>query len=382
VHDPAYVARFADSLLNDTCCSKHLYRHVALLLCDFSYNSRCGNSEPQAVALLNEAVVQNDDSLAAFILGRHLLGQGLTDRAFEVWAMIDEVTFSRWLVASAENAVDQNQGQYALELASAAVRADPSDPSAHYQLGKALFGQGDLQGAVASLNKALALTDSLTFGCDIHGRIATYFLALGKSPDAVPHLRESARCNPQSAPVQFRLVRALVETKQYEEAEDLLRNPANPLYGTASGYIGLSLIAQKQSDLNQARHWLEIAKQSAPTDPEIEYYLGVFETDQLHHDRALSHFKSAKRLGLSEARIDLAIARSYVALKDYHSALLAYKDLTDQIGDQKRLVGLWVERAELLSSLPEYQDKAEKVWLKVLEIDPTNVKAKKIFDSQ
>jgi tetratricopeptide (TPR) repeat protein len=200
-------------------------------------------------------------------------------------------------------------------------------------------------------------------------------MALGKFLDAVPHLREFARCNPQSAPIQFRLIRALVETRQYEEAGNLLRNPTNPLYDTALGYIGLSLIAQEQSELNQARHWLEMAKLSAPTDPDVEYYFGLFEAGQLHHDWALSRFESAKRLGLSEARIDLAIARSYVALKDYHSALLAYKGVTDQIGDQKRLVGLWVERAELLSILPEYRDEAEKVWLKVLEIDPTNAKA-------
>jgi hypothetical protein len=133
VHDPVYIVKFASSFLDDTCCSKHLYRHVALLLCDFGYDSRCGSLEPLAVTLLNEAVVQNDDSLAAFILGRHLLGQGLTDRAFEVWAMIDEVAFSRWLVASAENAVDQNQGQYALELASAAVRAEPGNPNGSRQ---------------------------------------------------------------------------------------------------------------------------------------------------------------------------------------------------------------------------------------------------------
>jgi tetratricopeptide (TPR) repeat protein len=305
----------------------------------------------------------------------------LTNQASEVWAMIDEVTLSRWLIASAGNAVDRNQGQYALELASAAVKAAPSNPIAHYQLGRALFGQGDLQGAVASLNKALALTDSSTFGCDIHERIATYFLAKGKPLDAVPRLRESVRCDPESASIQFKLINALVETGQYEEARELLRNPDNKLFGTAMGYIGLSLIAQ-QSDPNQARHWLEMAKQSAPTDPEVEYSFGLFEASQLHHDQAVLHFESAKQLGLSEARVDLAIARSCVILEDFHCALLAYKNVTDSIGNQKRLVGLWVERGEFLSSLPEYQDEAKRVWLKVLEIDPTNDKAKSFLSSQ
>src|SRR5262249_31628860 len=107
----------------------------------------------------------------------------------------------------------------ALGKAAAALREaiplNPADALAHFDLGRALSGQGKLPEAIAEFREAIRLKPDFAVA---HTNLGNALRRQGKAAEAIAEFREAIRLEPDDALVHNNLGRALSGQRQMAEA--------------------------------------------------------------------------------------------------------------------------------------------------------------------
>ena len=157
------------------------------------------------------------------------------------------------------------------KLFSSLLAAHADNPELTVLLGQAHAEQGDYDGAIASLTRALSLKSSVA---DAHRTLGLIYMKQGKLPEAAVELQAELASHPNDQRARFTLATVLdLDNRQPQALEELARVlQARPNDADARYLTGKILLA-RGSALDAVEH-LEIAARLAPGDANVHYQLG------------------------------------------------------------------------------------------------------------
>ena len=185
----------------------------------------------------------------------------------------------------------------------------PDSPRAYLSLGIAETRRGNIQRALESFDKSIALRPAWALS---HYHKATALRALGRAPEALDSMREAVRLNPSWNTGRLNLSASLLEAGQYDEAvtnlTELLRTTPNSV--AARNNLGFAYLLMGRVD--DAIREFEAVLLIAPEFARAHLNLGKALMAQGKNEEALRQLTEAVRLdaGLHEAWNSLGLLKS------------------------------------------------------------------------
>ena len=129
------------------------------------------------------------------------------------------------------------------------LKAYPENSQAHYNVGRALHGQGRLEEAAAEYQKALAIREDLAARCNLGAVLVT----LGRLEAAIDEYRRAVSVEPGDATARNNLGVALRKAGRFKEAEGEFRKAVrlDPRYTTAQENLAHCQREQMQQGLEK-----------------------------------------------------------------------------------------------------------------------------------
>ena len=129
------------------------------------------------------------------------------------------------------------------------LKAYPENSQAHYNVGRALHGQGRLEEAAAEYHKALAIKEDLAARCNLGAVLVT----LGRLEAAIDEYRRAVSVEPGDATARNNLGVALRKAGRFKEAEGEFRKAVrlDPRYTTAQENLAHCQREQMQQGLEK-----------------------------------------------------------------------------------------------------------------------------------
>ena len=157
------------------------------------------------------------------------------------------------------------------KLFSSLLAAHADNPELNVLLGEAHAEQGDYDGAIASLKRALTLKPNVV---DAHRTLGHIYMKQGKLPEAAAELKAELASHPADLRARFTLATVLdLDNHQPEALEELARVlQVRPTDADARYLTGKILLA-RGSPADAVEH-LEIAARLASGDANVHYQLG------------------------------------------------------------------------------------------------------------
>lgn len=178
------------------------------------------------------------------------------------------------LVLSAVISAVNNQNASAIEKLEKAIVLSPKHFDANFSLGRAYFGNGDIDKAVYFFRESTVIKPD-----DIRARffLATALERLGNNSEALAEYRNVLKINPNSADGNLGLGVLLIKTEgeSSKEGLEVLQKAVqlNPDLYEGQITIGKTLI--KLNRANEAIEPLQKAAQLAPNNPEPHFQLAI-----------------------------------------------------------------------------------------------------------
>ena len=265
------------------------------------------------------------------------------------------------LARAAEMALKDGKYGAALDYAQRAAQAAPNDPQLWFLLGYAARLAGKTQVSIDAYNQGLRLNPSSLDG--LSGLAQVYGRA-GRVDEAQRILAQILEADPRRTGDLVILGELLMQSGQYPEALNNLRRAEQ---GQPSARLEL-LIALCYRRLNQpdeAGRYLDLARQRAPNDPEVQRSLAGYYRDTGNYAAAIAALKPIA--GRSPAlKAELAYTYQLSGKKDEAAKLYAQaadsapKDLALQLSASQAEVGTGA------------LDAAEKFLKRAAAIEPDN----------
>jgi tetratricopeptide (TPR) repeat protein len=188
-----------------------------------------------------------------------------------------------------------------------AVAANPQDPRAHANLGQALYGQKDLEGAAAEYREAVRLEPRVAFYRQDLGLILEQ---LGRKDEAMKLFAEAVEINPAFKEAHMRLAENLVQSGGFAKAVEHCRAvlAIDPLHPKARILLVLSLM--RLGDHQAARE--ELARSlddHPPSDAGERLQLASMLATLGDPGRALPHFTAVAKSAAETSTRALAHTR-------------------------------------------------------------------------
>jgi serine/threonine-protein kinase len=200
--------------------------------------------------------------------------------------------------------------------AEAALRLDESVVDAHVSLAHVhLFYDWDWSAAERHIKRAIELNPS---SAEAHLTYGSYFIALGRSSEAIAEMRRAQVLDPLSAPAAVNLMFALLGARRYDEviteSEKLLeREPGFPW-----AYLMAALAHVEKGDFQPALANLEkVPVSENSTFTALAAHIRAASGDRKTAEQLIANFKK-----VSESRFVCAyeVAHAYVKLGDKDKA--------------------------------------------------------------
>jgi tetratricopeptide (TPR) repeat protein len=194
-----------------------------------------------------------------------------------------------------------------------ALRLNPSDVSAHNDLGLCLNQLGRTDEAIAQYDEALRLNPNIA---EAHNNLGTCLVRIpGRLNDAIAQFREAARIAPDYAEARINLGNALLAVGQVDECiaqyEDALR--INPGYAEGHNDLGNALL-RTPGRLDDAIAQYEEALRINPDYAEAHNNLGNALNSKDQTAEAVAQYEEALRLKPSVAGFHLNLAVTLLRL--------------------------------------------------------------------
>ena len=365
---------------------KGMLRGVAVAWCLASVARLCGQEQPdaalaQAQALADRSELDAAETAAAHYLaghadsadGHYLHGYILFRLGRPKPSLAEYTEAARYRPPAALDLQVIGTNYFLLEDYSAAdawltrsVAANPSDPLAHYYLGRTKYNEKHFEEATREFTECLKLDSRNVKAADYLG---LSYEGLGRSEDAVAAYRTAITLEPgnavrNSAPY-YHLGTLLTETDRARDGIGLLTQAIAIAPGDAEAHRELGKAHLALNQVEQARTELETAAALAPENAPIHFLLaqaykraGMPEKARLETDRytALTGAHSAPDTPLAEARALVEAGR----LTEAERVARQYVELHKGSPDGHYLLGyILFKKQDAKASLAEYTEGAK-----------------------
>jgi len=179
-----------------------------------------GNLE-RAIELYKEGLDKKpDDGGLHGGLGSLYLQLGLVDEAIKeleaaVKLKADSAIYGNLAMAM----LDKGDGDMAMAHLNKAIKLDPANAEAHYNLGNCYFSQDLRAKAVGEYAKAIKIKPKYV---KAYGNLAVSYARMGRADEAVVNFRRVVELEPNSPDARFNLANILADTGAIDEALDQL----------------------------------------------------------------------------------------------------------------------------------------------------------------
>src|ERR1700691_1137389 len=194
------------------------------------------------------------------------------------------------LARAAEQALKNGNYAAAVDYAQRAAQSAPNDAQLWFLLGYAARLDRKFQLATDSYEKGLHLNPSSLDG--ISGLAQTYS-NMGRTEEAERLLRQVLASDPKRVNDSLLLGELLMRSGDYSAAIDLLGRAERLEAGTRSELL-MALSYQHLKQFDQANHYLELAKQHAPNNPEVQRSMAGYYRETGNYPAAIAALKSIR----------------------------------------------------------------------------------------
>ncbi|MGH9503240.1 MAG: tetratricopeptide repeat protein [Terriglobales bacterium] len=188
---------------------------------------------------------------------------------------------------AAEMALKEGKYAVAVDYAQRATQAAPNDPQLWFLLGYAARLAGKTQLSIDSYNQGLRLNPSSLDGLS---GLAQAYGSAGRADEAERILTKLLAADPKRSGDLVILGELLMQSGQYEEALTALRR-AEQGQPSARLELLLALCYRHLNQPDQAGHYLELARQRAPNDPEVQRSMAGYYRDTGNYSAAIAALK-------------------------------------------------------------------------------------------
>lgn len=177
------------------------------------------------------------------------------------------------------------------------IRQRPQNGRAWINLGSSYYKAGQFDSAAASLQRAIELLPTQSLArVTAYVDLADVRFEQGRYSEAIAHLSEALRLNPDDADVHNNLAGALQQVGDREQAMVHFRTAIRLQPDHALAHYNLGLLLTDLGDLDEALSELQTARRLLPDRPEIPFKLGVLLSNHGRYSEACANFTEALRL--------------------------------------------------------------------------------------
>jgi Flp pilus assembly protein TadD len=188
----------------------------------------------------------------------------------------------------------------------AAVRLAPTNSDLHFNVGLALNGQGDLDGAIREYREALRLSPINEYA---HVNLGVALGDKGDSDGEIVEEREALRIDPEDDAAHASLGVALISKGDWDSASVECRaalrlNPSNE-----PAHVNFGLTLERKGDIDGAVAEFRTALRLNPNDPSAHFDLGIALEKKTDTEGALGELRAAYMLDPKNTNYKLAYER-------------------------------------------------------------------------
>ena len=194
------------------------------------------------------------------------------------------------LAGAAEAALKRGDHEQAVTYAQRATQAAPNDPHLWFLLGYAARLDSKPGIAVDAYNHGLRLSPSSVEG--LSGLAQTYGV-MGRTKDAEDLLQKVLATDPRQIDDALLLGDLQMRSGDYDDARDTL-SKAERIEPNARAELLLALSYEHTKQLDQARHYLDLAKARTPNNPDVERSLAGYYRDTGNYGDAIAALKAIR----------------------------------------------------------------------------------------
>jgi tetratricopeptide (TPR) repeat protein len=194
------------------------------------------------------------------------------------------------LARAAELALHHGDRAKALGYAQRAAQAAPGDPRLWFLVGYAARLNRQYQLSVDSYDRGLRISPSAVEG--LSGLAQTYSL-MGRTDEAMKLLEQVIASNPNRRDDALLLGNLYMRTGDYNEALPWLKR-AERLRQDARSELLLAISYQRLQKMDLANHYLNLAKQRAPDNPDVQRTFAGYYRQLGNYPAAIAALKSIR----------------------------------------------------------------------------------------
>jgi tetratricopeptide (TPR) repeat protein len=194
------------------------------------------------------------------------------------------------LARAAQLALQHGDHALALEYARRAAQAAPNDPQLWLLLGYAARLNSKFQESVDSYNRALRIIPSSLEG---QSGLAQTYSMMGRAEEAERLLKQVVASDPRRKDDVLLLGDIYMRAANYAEALDWL-NRAERIQPGARSELLLAISYQHLNQMDQASHYLELAKRRDPNNPDVERSMAGYYRETGNYSEAIAALKSIR----------------------------------------------------------------------------------------
>jgi tetratricopeptide (TPR) repeat protein len=194
------------------------------------------------------------------------------------------------LARAAALALQRGDHALALEYAQRAAQAAPNDPQLWFLLAYAARLDGKLVQSADAYQKGLKLSPSSASG--MSGLAQTYS-QMGRNADAERLLKQALAANPKQNDDLMLLGDIQLRSADYTGALETL-GQAERYAPNARSELLLALCYERTNQMDQASHYLQLAKTRAPNNPDVERSLAGYYRETGDDAKAIGELKAIR----------------------------------------------------------------------------------------
>jgi tetratricopeptide (TPR) repeat protein len=194
------------------------------------------------------------------------------------------------LARAAQLALQHGDRAQALDYARRAAEAAPSDPQLWFLLGYAARLNSKFQESVDAYSKGLRLSPSSVEG---QSGLAQTYSAMGRTGDAQRLLKQVVASDPKRRDDVLLLGESYLKEGDNDDAVEWLGN-AERLRPDARSALLLAISYQHLKQMDQANHYLELAKRRDPDNPDVQRSMAGYYRSAGNYADAIAALKSIR----------------------------------------------------------------------------------------
>ena len=214
----------------------------------------------------------------------------------------------------------QSNRSESLQVMRALVDLHPDKAVAHYALAHLAVRASDLDTAIQSIDRALALNPGWEDAALFKGRV---LVSLKDMSRVLRFHEQYLEQYPRASNVRLSYARQLVELKQWDKAREQFKRVVAAAPKDADSTFTVALLALQGNDADEAEKYLKRTLELQPENDQARLYLGQLAEQRKRYDEAIQwygavesaelHFEAQARLGVALANQgNLAQARAHL----------------------------------------------------------------------